>query len=376
MQFINGVLDLNLNTLTLGSSTVNAVITGSGNNSYILAWDGSDNGSVIQHVNNTGFDYLFPIGDLNEYTPFNVNLSSATLSNATITAKLNGTVNPNIVGSTNYLGRFWSIEPSGITNPVYSVQYSYSATDIVGSEAFLFPAKYNSGGWQSCNGSASNAMIGTGSVDAGTNTLSWSGITTFSEFTAIGNGSPLPIELLDFNAACDGSKVNLTWTTASESNNKQFIVEESNDAKNWVVVKTELGAGNSNTLRNYAVSVNANYSNGTYYRLTQVDYNGDSETFDPIYVNCDVKVSNEINIYPVPAYEVSNLDIQAAEDMDIQITLFSSTGQILLSQKTALKKGNNIITLDIANLNPGMYHVNIVNDKKIEFSGSRSIIKR
>jgi hypothetical protein len=376
MQFINGVLDLNLNTLTLGSSTINAVITGSGNNSYILAWDGSDNGTVIHHVNNTGFNYLFPIGDLNEYTPFNVNLSSATLSNATLTAKLNGTVNPNIVGSTNYLGRFWSIEPSGITNPVYSVQYSYSAVDIVGSEAFLFPAKYNSGGWQSCFGSASNAMIGTGSVDAGTNTLSWSGITTFSEFTAIGNGSPLPIELLDFNAVCDGSKVNLSWTTASESNNKQFIVEESNDAKNWVVVKTELGAGNSNTLRNYAVSVNAYYSNGSYYRLTQVDYNGESETFDPIYVNCDVKVINEVNIYPIPAYEVSNLDIKAAEDMDVQLTLFSSTGQILLSQKAALKKGNNTITLDIANLSPGMYHVNIVNDKKIEFSGSRSIIKR
>jgi len=70
------------------------------------------------------------------------------------------------------------------------------------------------------------------------------------------------------------------------------------------------------------------------------------------------------------------LDIQATEDMGIQITLFSSTGQILFSQKTSLKKGNNIITLDIAKLSPGMYHVNIVNDKKIEFSGSRSIIKR
>ena len=70
------------------------------------------------------------------------------------------------------------------------------------------------------------------------------------------------------------------------------------------------------------------------------------------------------------------MDIQATEDMEIQITLFSSTGQILFSQKTSLKKGNNIITLDIAKLSPGMYHVNIVNDKNIEFSGSRSIIKR
>ena len=70
------------------------------------------------------------------------------------------------------------------------------------------------------------------------------------------------------------------------------------------------------------------------------------------------------------------MDIQATEDMGIQLTVFSSTGQILMLQKTALKRGNNIITLDIAKLSPGMYHVNIINDKKIEFSGSRSIIKR
>lgn len=53
-----------------------------------------------------------------------------------------------------------------------------------------------------------------------------------------------------------------------------------------------------------------------------------------------------------------------------------SFGQILLSQKTALKKGSNIITLNIAHLTPGIYHVYIVNDKKVEFSVSRSIIKR
>jgi hypothetical protein len=202
-------------------------------------------------------------------------------------------------------------------------------------------------------------------------------VSGFSNFGFAGGPSnPLPITLVNFDGICDGSKVNLSWTTASESNNKMFVIEVSNDAKTWSTVETVLGAGNSNTIRNYALAVNSSYSNGSYYRLTQIDYNGDSETFDPIYVNCDKQGNNEVSIYPNPGYEVSNLDIKASEDMNIQLTVFSSTGQILLSQKTALKKGNNIITLDITNLSPGMYHVNIINDKKIEFSGSRSIIKR
>jgi hypothetical protein len=208
-------------------------------------------------------------------------------------------------------------------------------------------------------------------------TLSRSGVSGFSNFGFAGGPSnPLPITLVNFDGICDGSKVNLSWTTASESNNKMFVIEASNDAKTWSTVETVSGAGNSNTIRNYTLAVNSSYSNGSYYRLTQIDYNGDSETFDPIYVNCDKQGSNVLSIFPNPAYEVSNLDIKAAEDMEIQLTVFSSTGQILMSQKTALKKGNNIITLDIANLSPGMYHVNIVNDTKIEFSGSRSIIKR
>jgi len=269
---------------------------------------------------------------------------------------------------------YWKIDnqSSTLIDGEYSIALSGESFSLPNGLNELTIVKRVGGGDWFCPG-AHLAPIGT----VGLPTLRRSGVSGFSNFGFAGGPSnPLPISLVSFDAACNGSKVNLTWTTASESNNKMFIVEESNDAKTWVAVITELGAGNSNSIRNYAVSVNANYSNGTYYRLTQVDYNGDSETFDPIYVNCDVKVSNEINIYPVPAYEVSYLDIQATEDMGIQITLFSSTGQILLSQKTSLKKGNNIITLDIAKLSPGMYHVNIINDKKIEFSGSRSIIKR
>jgi hypothetical protein len=212
---------------------------------------------------------------------------------------------------------------------------------------------------------------------AGQPTLHRSGVSGFSNFGFAGGPSnPLPITLVNFDGICDGSNVNLSWTTASESNNKMFVIEVSNDAKTWSTVETISGAGNSNTIRNYTLSVNSSYSDGSYYRLTQIDFNGDSETFDPIYVNCNKQGSNEVSIYPNPAADLANIDIKASENMEIQLTLFSSTGQILFSQKTHVKEGSNIVKLDVNNLKPGMYHLNIVNDKKIEFAGSRSIIKR
>jgi hypothetical protein len=269
---------------------------------------------------------------------------------------------------------YWKIDnlSSTLIDGEYTIALSGEGFSLPNGLNELTIVKRVGGGDWFCPGTHL-APIGT----IGLPTLRRSGVSGFSNFGFAGGPSnPLPITLVNFDGICDGSKVNLSWTTASESNNKQFVIEVSNDAKTWSTVETVLGAGNSNTIRNYTLAVNSSYSNGSYYRLTQIDFNGDSETFDPIYMNCDKQESNVLSIYPNPAYEMSNLDIKATEDMEIQLTVFSSTGQILLSQKTALKKGNNIITLDIANLTPGMYHVNIVNDKKIEFAGSRSIFKR
>jgi hypothetical protein len=68
--------------------------------------------------------------------------------------------------------------------------------------------------------------------------------------------------------------------------------------------------------------------------------------------------------------------IKTEMEMNSTLTLFSSTGQILFSQKVSLIIGSNPLNLDISALPPGSYHLNISNDKKIEIEGARTIIKR
>jgi hypothetical protein len=360
MIFVNGVLDLNQRTLTLGTNTVNATVSGSGNNSYILAWDGSDNGTVVHRVNNTGTTYLFPIGDLNEYTPFAVSLTSANLSNATLTGKLYGNSHPNIVSSTNYLGRYWSIEPSGITNPLYNVEYSYSAGDIFGSEAFLFPAKYNSGGWQSCMESASNAMIGNGSVDAGTNTLTWTGITTFSEFTAIGNGTALPIELLEFSAEPTEKVVNLKWVTSSETNNSHFTIERSTDGVTFDKVLETPGAGNSNTVRTYKAVDESPAMGVSYYRLKQTDFNGDFTYSEWVVVN--FTGTEEISLESVFADRATgNVFIRCnnPENQNVNVQIFDSGGRIIHSSNQFSGSANWNGSINVGTLSKGTYVVRV-----------------
>jgi hypothetical protein len=355
MDFMNGLLDLNGNTLALGSSTTDAIINANGT-SYILSWDGADNGTVIHRVNTTGNDYVFPIGDLDEYTPFTVNLTSATLNNATLTAKLIGTAHPAVFTSTIYLGRYWKIEPIGITDPLYNVSYTYAGSDIFGGDEFLFPYKYNAGGWQSCLGSMSNAMIGNGGVNTSTKTLTWTGITTFSEFTGVGNGNPLPIELLDFTAEAMGSEVHLAWTTLSEINNSYFTVERSTDGTNFEKVTDKPGAGNSNLMRKYDAVDQNPYTGVSYYRLKQTDFNGDFSYSDMVSVNFKGEYGSGLNvIYADRTNGTLHIRCSNAANSEIIVEIFDAGGRLVHSSTEAQAHQNWNGVISVSDLSRGSY---------------------
>jgi hypothetical protein len=96
----------------------------------------------------------------------------------------------------------------------------------------------------------------------------------------------LPIELLSFDGTViDSRNVLLEWSTASEKDNDYFIIERSTDGYDWTQIKNIDGSGNSNTKINYTTIDNSAPRTIVYYRLSQVDFDGVSETFNPIDVN-------------------------------------------------------------------------------------------
>ena len=120
----------------------------------------------------------------------------------------------------------------------------------------------------------------------------------------------LPIELLSFTGKPYNDDVMLEWSTASEYNNDYFYIERSTDGYKWDKISETDATGNSNQKIEY-MTFDINPTKGIiYYRLTQVDYDGLQETFNPIAVNmvstkdCDYKFYNMsgqlIDIQSVP----------------------------------------------------------------------------
>lgn len=118
------------------------------------------------------------------------------------------------------------------------------------------------------------------------------------------NGGPLPIELISFTAESSNNMIILYWSTASEENNDYFVIERSSNCNNWYQLIQIPGAGNSQVPLDYSWIDIDPLVGVSYYRLTQVDYDGQSETFAPIAVNF---FGRNPLIYPNPAQNQINL---------------------------------------------------------------------
>lgn len=122
---------------------------------------------------------------------------------------------------------------------------------------------------------------------------------------------PLPIELVSFTGE-NIEKYNLiNWTCATETNNNYFRLERSIDGINWEQISILNGAGNSNISTKYSYKdFSFKGESYNYYRLTQVDFNGQEETFNIIVVDNTKSMSKKI----VKSLNLMGVEIQNPDD--------------------------------------------------------------
>lgn len=163
--------------------------------------------------------------------------------------------------------------------------------------------------------------------------------------------TPLPIELLNFDATViDNKYVQCDWKTGSENNNDYFEVERSADGLNWGPVDKISGTGNSSSLSNYSINDSTPYSGVSYYRLKQVDFNGQfsySQTRSVV-----LKIDNKLLLYPNPANIIIRVEGPLKEINNISV--YNMLGQDLTNQ-ISFSLNNNIATLELTSLSAGYY---------------------
>lgn len=171
---------------------------------------------------------------------------------------------------------------------------------------------------------------------------------------------PLPVTMSSFVNTCVDGKTLLKWTTETETNNDYFAIEKSDEKFQFYEIGRVSGNGNSNVTNSYSF-VDDFYNDKTaYYRIKQVDYNGEFMYHRIIASSC-FKDEFEVVNQQLMANSL-DLIINSVQDEKILVQLFDIHGKLIVESSEQLKLGNNKITLDNFNINSGIYLVNLVGE--------------
>ncbi len=164
------------------------------------------------------------------------------------------------------------------------------------------------------------------------------------------SANPLPVELLSFTAKAQNREVLLTWETASETNNDFFEVHHSADGKQWTLLGTVDGHGNSAAVIRYTYQHGRPVQGVNYYRLKQVDFDGRYDFSHVVSVTLKQEISplNALSLvaYPNP---VQGNDIYLRVD-----GLANQSGQVKVQLMDMFGKRYVYQTLEAASLAEGV----------------------
>lgn len=185
-------------------------------------------------------------------------------------------------------------------------------------------------------------------------------VTTAGSSTATTNCSiVLPVELSAFDAMQVGRNIRLDWATESELNSDFFLIERSCDGQVWQTIGYQDAAGNSQEQLNYSYLDESSVNGLAYYRLKQVDNNGNFD-YSPVR-SVQAALEYRFEIYPNPADELINIGLEDKDDL-VSIELYSLTGTKIPVEYVALK---GYAQLDCAPLRSGTYQVLVKTEKHL-----------
>jgi hypothetical protein len=363
-----GLFDINVFSIDMDDRE----IIGGSNASYVRT---SSTGFLKRYVgsayNNMQMGYVrFPVG--------RSNFNQARLNNAGTSDKFSVRLFDKVTDDSEeaspltslpVVERTWIIEEQTIGGSDVDMQLYWNGTvqsRIEELNAFDYNTAYiahydaNSPTWENKGGSAPN----------GPGYAQQNGITSFSPFAissrwGLGYISPLPVELLDFTAKClEDNTVKIDWSTASENNSSHFEVRKSLDGYTWNTIETVPSAGNSTELLNYSV-LDRNYTFGNiYYRLKQVDIDGQFELFDVVNINCEEEINtNLLTAYPNPSAGEFFVDFNSENVEGVGTLAVSDTrGVNVFTKQVKIEKGNNFYTISELNVLEGVYYINLQSD--------------
>ncbi|VXD13754.1 T9SS type A sorting domain-containing protein [Marinoscillum sp. 108] len=176
----------------------------------------------------------------------------------------------------------------------------------------------------------------------------------------------LPVTLLSFSGAYEDSAVVLSWSTASETNNDFFQIERSEDGAEFDIVARVSGHGNSKSLIEYEYRDEHVSATAYYYRLLQVDFDGEYEYFPAIAVAAAAIPGERFSVFPNPITrgDLTIVCPEISQNEVPKVYLYDANGSVVLHKSLDAEGSRMVLAQADESLIPGVYLLRLVTDSQ------------
>ncbi|MCI5057669.1 MAG: T9SS type A sorting domain-containing protein [Flavobacteriales bacterium] len=355
LTLTSGKLDLGANNLTVATA---GGITGGSTSSYVYT-----SGAGELRMTTSG-STTYPVGLNAFYNPIVLDPSSEVEYQVRVLGSFsNAPTDGNRVANVEF-DINTSASP-GNTNITLEWDQSQEAVNFQSNDATVYIGHYNGSSWDEYPG-----VYNENSPSAGRSTVTILNYNDGYSPFGVGAGSgALPVELTSFSAEEENdAKVHLHWTTNSEINNSHFVIERSQTNDGFEPIGQLQGSGNSNVPKDYYFVDEDPFLGESFYRLKQVDFDGNFEYSKVIAVTTEHDNSafdankHHFVVFPNPSSGEQVFVKAYGEDPDerVNIVVTDNMGKIVSTQVVITGHDGEYVTgLDAGEkLAPGIYTVN------------------
>ena len=176
-------------------------------------------------------------------------------------------------------------------------------------------------------------------------------------FWAAVDSGIIPVELTSFTAVGYDDYAEISWITATETNNAGFSLERKSTNTNWIEVVFINGSGTTTETKAYNY-VDEQLTVGVHsYRIKQIDYDG-TFTYSKIV---EVEISAPDNYalfqnYPNPFNPSTTIKFTLPVETEVQLSVYNTIGEKVAEVfNGSLNEGYHEVVFDAASLTSGTY---------------------
>jgi len=180
------------------------------------------------------------------------------------------------------------------------------------------------------------------------NWISWDNLTL---------GYIVPVEFTSFTAISSGDDVELSWATATETNNQGFEIERNIAGSSFEQVGYVAGYGTTTEPKAYSF-IDSKLETGNYtYRLKQIDFDGTFTYSDEVNLEVEIPLVYALEQnYPNPFNPSTTIKYSIPEDGFVKLAVYNLLGEEITTLiNNEQKAGRYEVVFNASRFSSGVY---------------------